>query len=46
MVKNDDSTVIKLLSDLIEDEEQIRILKLISENYSGEELLKKLLEIS
>lgn len=41
----DEISVISFLSKLIDDDEQIKVLKLMSEDNHGEDLLKKLLEI-
>lgn len=40
-----DISVFSLLAKLIDDEEQIEVLELISKNYYDEDLLKKLLNI-
>ena len=40
-----DISIFSLLSKLIDDENQIEVLQLISEDLFGEELLKKLLKI-
>ena len=40
-----DISVFSLLAKLIDDEEQLKVLSMIFENYYGEDLLKKLLEI-
>lgn len=39
-----DISILSLLSKLIDNEGQIKVLQLISENYFGEELLEKILE--
>lgn len=38
-------SIVSLLSKLLDDEGQIKVLQLISENYYGEELLEKILGI-
>ncbi|WP_321429048.1 hypothetical protein [uncultured Methanolobus sp.] len=37
-------SILSLLSNLIEDDEQVNVLKLISEGYFNEELLEQLLD--
>jgi len=41
-----DISVFSLLAKLIDDEDQVEVLELISKKYYGEYLLKKLLEIN
>ncbi len=41
-----DISILSLLSKLIDDEEQVKVLELIAENNFGEELLEKLLGIN
>lgn len=41
-----DISILSLLSKLIDDEEQVKVLELIAENNFGEKLLEKLLEIN
>lgn len=45
MIIMDDISVFSLLAKLIDDEEQIEVLEMISKNYYEESLLKKLLNI-
>lgn len=42
---NDSISILSFLTKLIDDKEQVKVLQLISEDYYGEELLEKLLEI-
>jgi hypothetical protein len=40
-----DVSILSLLSNLINDDKQVKVLQLISEGYFGEELLEKLLDV-